>query len=184
MAVGRKYFLRHGLAGAVAETIAEEAGYSRGAFYSNFDSMEDLFLAVVLEQEERRSASYRAIHAKKVSGPERLKQLRNNCMDLMTDRDWIVLLAEFEAVALVSERMRRRFVEFYRREESRAAEGAEELARLPGVKMNMAPLDLIMATMSFAHGLAVKQRILGSDLSPEKTRALIGSFFDALITPE
>jgi hypothetical protein len=31
IAVGRKHFLRYGLGGAVAEKIAEDAGYSRGA---------------------------------------------------------------------------------------------------------------------------------------------------------
>jgi AcrR family transcriptional regulator len=48
MTVGRKYFLSHGLGGSVAERIAEDSGYSRGVFYSNFDGVEDLFLAVVL----------------------------------------------------------------------------------------------------------------------------------------
>src|ERR1700759_5504076 len=37
IAVGRRHFLRYGLGGAVAEKIAEDAGYSRGALYSNFD---------------------------------------------------------------------------------------------------------------------------------------------------
>ena len=43
IAVGREHFLRYGLGGAVAEKIAEDAGYSRGALYSNFDGKEDLF---------------------------------------------------------------------------------------------------------------------------------------------
>jgi AcrR family transcriptional regulator len=46
MAVGREHFLRYGLGGVVAEKIAEDAGYSRGALYSNFGK-EDLFLAVI-----------------------------------------------------------------------------------------------------------------------------------------
>ena len=47
LAVGREHFLRYGLGGAVAEKIAEDAGYSRGALYSNFNGKEDLFLAVI-----------------------------------------------------------------------------------------------------------------------------------------
>ena len=47
IAVGRAHFLRYGLGGAVAEKIAEDAGYSRGALYSNFDGKEELFLAVI-----------------------------------------------------------------------------------------------------------------------------------------
>jgi AcrR family transcriptional regulator len=43
IAVGRRHFLRYGLGGAVAEKIAEDAGYSRGALYSNFTGKEELF---------------------------------------------------------------------------------------------------------------------------------------------
>jgi len=184
MAVGRKHFLRYGLRGAVAERIADDAGYSRGAFYSNFDGMEDLFLAVVLEEEERRFRSFRAISSGPNSAASRLQELRENSMNLLTDRDWIVLRAEFEAAALVSERMRRSFAQLYRRELAQATQTVEELANAPGVKINMPPKDLVLAILSFAHGLAVKQRILGADLPPEPTRALIGSFLDLLITAE
>ncbi len=184
MAVGRKHFLRYGLRGAVAERIAEDAGYSRGAFYSNFDGLEDLFLAVLVEEEERRSASFRAISSGADSAGARLQQLRENSMNLLTDRDWIVLRAEFEAAALVSEPMRRTFAELYRRELAEARQTVEELAKDPGIKINLPPQDLVLAILSFSHGLAVKQRILGADLPPGPTRALIGSFLDLLITAE
>ena len=53
IAVGRKHFLRFGLGGAVAEKIAEDAGYSRGALYANFDGKEELFVAVIREEQTR-----------------------------------------------------------------------------------------------------------------------------------
>src|SRR6202789_3401409 len=53
IAVGRRHFLRYGLGGAVAEKIAEDAGYSRGALYSNFDGKEELFVAVIQEEQTR-----------------------------------------------------------------------------------------------------------------------------------
>jgi AcrR family transcriptional regulator len=184
MAVARKHFLRYGLRGAVAERITDEAGYSRGAFYSNFDSMEDLFLAVVTEEEERRSASFRAISSAPHSAASRLKQLRENSMNLLTDRDWIVLRVEFEAAALVSERMRRSFVELDRRDVAGATQTVEQLLKSPDIKMKLPPHETVMAILTFSHGLAVKQRILGADLPPATSRALIGAFFDLLISAE
>jgi AcrR family transcriptional regulator len=41
-----RIFARDGFAAAKLEEIAAEAGYTRGAFYANFDSKEDLFLAL------------------------------------------------------------------------------------------------------------------------------------------
>ena len=38
---------RDGYSGATIERIAEEAGYSKGAFYSNFTSKEDIFLQLL-----------------------------------------------------------------------------------------------------------------------------------------
>lgn len=43
----RVVFARDGFAGASLETIAREAGYSKGAVYSNFDGKAALFLAVM-----------------------------------------------------------------------------------------------------------------------------------------
>jgi AcrR family transcriptional regulator len=40
-------FTREGYGGASVDRIAEEAGYSKGAFYSNFGSKDELFLELV-----------------------------------------------------------------------------------------------------------------------------------------
>lgn len=52
-------FSEHGLQGAAVETICSVAGFTRGAFYSNFDSKEQLFLAVLQRELERRAKQLR-----------------------------------------------------------------------------------------------------------------------------
>lgn len=42
-----------GLAGTSIEQISERAGYTRGAFYSNFEGLEDLLLAIMDDQLDR-----------------------------------------------------------------------------------------------------------------------------------
>jgi AcrR family transcriptional regulator len=46
-------FAKQGFGGAALEDIADVAGYTRGAIYSNFGTKEDLFLAVI-ERHQRR----------------------------------------------------------------------------------------------------------------------------------
>src|SRR5271168_3330500 len=111
IAVGRKHFLRYGLGGAVAEKIAEEAGYSRGALYANFDGKEELFVAVMHEEQANRLAFLRSLLTDEPSPKKRVKKFRDALADLVTDHDWIVLRAEFEIGALRSEPSRRSFVE-------------------------------------------------------------------------
>ncbi len=50
-------FARKGYAGASVEEIAESAGYSIGALYSNFASKEELFLDLMAARGERRVAA-------------------------------------------------------------------------------------------------------------------------------
>lgn len=47
MLAAARMFAREGLGGASIDRIAEEAGYSKGAFYSNFESKEDIFLQLI-----------------------------------------------------------------------------------------------------------------------------------------
>jgi AcrR family transcriptional regulator len=48
-----RVFARRGYAGASVEEIAESAGYSTGALYSNFDSKEQLFLELMSAKRSR-----------------------------------------------------------------------------------------------------------------------------------
>ncbi len=55
LATAAKVFAQRGYNGASVEQIAEEAGYSHGAVYSNFDGKADLFLAVFEEYMAQRA---------------------------------------------------------------------------------------------------------------------------------
>src|SRR5437899_5928111 len=45
-----KMFCKHGLEGASIDEITEAAGYTKGAFYANFKSKEELFLVMLDEK--------------------------------------------------------------------------------------------------------------------------------------
>lgn len=72
-----KVFLREGFEHASVEQITEAAGFSRGAFYSNFSDKDELALAVI---DKRRREVARALRAlQRISDPVK-------CRDAM--RDW------------------------------------------------------------------------------------------------
>jgi AcrR family transcriptional regulator len=182
MAVGREHFIRHGLGGAVAEKIAEDAGYSRGALYSNFDGKEELFLAVIREEQDRRMQAFHSMFNEEPSAKERLRKMRDAIADVVTDPDWIVLRTEFEAGALRSEHIRQTFVEVHRQQVRDAGNLIRNLARSSEIHMRIKPNEFMMIILNLTHGLAVTQKILGAELSPKGTRHLIHSLFDHLIS--
>ena len=64
---GARVFIERGFQGASIEAIAAEAGYTRGAFYSNFESKEELFAELM---QERVYSRYRQM-AERANAPER-----------------------------------------------------------------------------------------------------------------
>ncbi|MGO8684770.1 MAG: TetR/AcrR family transcriptional regulator [Thermoleophilia bacterium] len=57
LAAAERVFAQKGLAGASVEEIAEDAGYSTGALYSNFESKEQLFLELMAARRARGAAT-------------------------------------------------------------------------------------------------------------------------------
>ena len=182
IATGRKHFLRYGLGSAVAEKIAEDAGYSRGALYANFDGKEELFLAVIHEENTRHLDAFRTLFKNEPSSKKRVRRMRDMIANLVTDHDWIVLRAEFEAGALRNERIRKSFVEVHRQQLRDGGDLVRDLLRSSEVTSSMKSDEFITVILNLAHGLAVTQRILGAELSQKSTRALIQLLFDRLIS--
>jgi AcrR family transcriptional regulator len=180
--VARKHFLRYGLGGAVAEKIAEDAGYSRGALYSNFGGKEELFVAVIQEEHAHRHNFFRSLLNDEPSGKRRLKKMRDAIAELMTDHDWIVLRAEFEVGAIRSEHIRQSFVEMHRQQLRDGGDLIRELVKAPEVSSKLKPDDFITIIINLAHGLALTQRVLGAELSQKSTQSLIQSLIDHLIS--
>ncbi|QUQ67957.1 TetR/AcrR family transcriptional regulator [Kutzneria sp. CA-103260] len=109
-------FAEHGIRDAPVELICERAGFTRGAFYSNFDSKEQLFLAVHEVQAQERIDRLRvsvdaAIEAADIADPDVatdvLRQTGELFMEsLASDRTWYQLNVEFSAQALRQEDLR------------------------------------------------------------------------------
>jgi hypothetical protein len=110
--------------------------------------------------------------------------MRDTIADTLTNRDWIVLRAEFEAGALRSERIRQSFVEVHRLQIHDGVELVRDLLKSSEIVSKLKPDDFIMVILNLAHGLAVTQKILGAELPEKSTRTLIHSLFDHLMSSE
>ena len=75
-----RVFIRRGFPGASIEAIAAEAGYTRGAFYSNFESKEQLFVELL---QQRVYETYRDLLARVPEGLSPVESLRWGARELM-----------------------------------------------------------------------------------------------------
>src|SRR5213078_498163 len=79
-----RVFEEHGIGGASIETLAAAAGFTRGAFYSNFKSKDELIIAMLedhLEQTVRRNLELLARHKNLADFIEALKTMDRSRQD-------------------------------------------------------------------------------------------------------
>jgi AcrR family transcriptional regulator len=67
-------FCKRGLEGASIDEVAEDAGYTKGAFYANFRSKQELFLAMLDDRFEQRIEEADRAFAEEGSPPEQARQ--------------------------------------------------------------------------------------------------------------
>jgi AcrR family transcriptional regulator len=106
-----KVFARRGFQAASLDEIAADAGFTKGAVYANFDSKEDLFLAMLDERFAGRRAAIERIAA---TGEDPEAQLREGGGEfaayVTADPEWQRLYAEMVAHASRDERFREALV--------------------------------------------------------------------------
>ncbi|AYF79106.1 TetR/AcrR family transcriptional regulator [Nocardia yunnanensis] len=91
-----------GFGRARPEHVCERAGYTRGAFYSNFASMDELFLAMWARQSERMLAARSAVlEQEPVTDIREVRQVVEHVLDAVPlDDKWFRIIAEFSAHAV------------------------------------------------------------------------------------
>jgi TetR/AcrR family transcriptional regulator, transcriptional repressor of aconitase len=92
-------FARGGYEGASVDLIAESAGYSKGAFYSNFESKEAIFLELLDAHKQREIEALTQLLAREIPASELLSLIRNFGTAHGSDFDLGLLSAEFQLQA-------------------------------------------------------------------------------------
>ena len=69
-----KVFARRGLQQASIDEVAEDAGFTKGAFYANFKSKEELFLAMLDERFTQRIEGIESVIAGEGSTAEKARR--------------------------------------------------------------------------------------------------------------
>lgn len=90
-------FARTGFGQASIEAVCEAAGYSRGAFYSNFTDLDELFFALYDDRAKLIASQLTASLAPAEGGAEPpTDELIARVTDvLLLDRDWLLVKTEF-----------------------------------------------------------------------------------------
>jgi AcrR family transcriptional regulator len=174
-----KIFCKHGLDGASIDQVAEAAGYTKGAFYANFKSKEELFLVMLDEQFSRELE--RLDHA--LAGTEQPRdEVRAAAFDFLhsaNDEEWPRLYFEFAAYAARNEEFRQELATRQRAMRERMAKVFERWLEGFG-KVSPLPIEDVAAmTYCMADGFLV-DRLIEPGLSDELYATMLTVFVRGL----
>jgi len=176
-----KVFARDGFEAARLEEIAAEAGYTRGAFYANFSSKEDLFFALLEGEISSRIDAIEAL-MQDLDGPQaKLQALRAFFLGLCQDRRWSLLALEFKLFAVRHPEVRARLAAMNRR---LARPRIRILQQVMRGSANKAPVSATAVAMSLsaATSALALEHMLDRNALPEVTmKRILAAYFDGLI---
>jgi AcrR family transcriptional regulator len=184
-----RVFIERGFAGSSVEAIADEAGFTRGAFYSNFGSKEQLF-AELLQQ--RVYSVYGAMAEATVRGERpSLRQTGEQLAAIQSQEDgqWLFRLwLELLAHAGRDESFRAIAAGFWSANRSTIAEGIRGAYKEAGEKPPIKPDHAATAMIALDVGLALQHFVdpgaVPLRLYPELYELLFGPLAPASVPSE
>jgi AcrR family transcriptional regulator len=174
----RLIFARDGFEACRIEDIAAAAGYTRGAFYANFETKEELFFALLQEETDRHAGCIRTIVEGNDSVERRVSALRDYYVKCIADREWGMLMLEFKLFAARHPKLRSRLAAIHRR--IRASMKLEVLHKLLGYdnsdpEPRRAVLEGVMAGLFLEHSYDPER------LSERQAAKFLSRIFDSLL---
>ena len=175
-------FIERGLVAASVEDIAEAAGYTRGAFYSNFDNKTELFLELLRRDHDEIMRGMHAIFDGENAGPadfeERILRyygqvhLSNKCF---------LLWAEARLQAARDATFGARFAEFIRELQQAVASYAEHFAQRVGTPLTMPAGQLALGLTALCDGMTFFHTLDPQAVPSEVVENVLQTFFRMVV---
>jgi AcrR family transcriptional regulator len=173
-----RLFVEQGFHATSVDQVAGEAGYTRGAVYSNFASKEDLFFAVYERRAEQGVAeAERAIAAAVADGGTGFDALSLAAARRRGHDDgWLAVFFEFWAQVVRRPALRTRFAEIHLRVQEPMVAELERHSDEHGYDLPDDPRKLMIALYSMHLGLSLERLIL-PELVDEQLGLRMGNLF-------
>jgi AcrR family transcriptional regulator len=176
-----KVFAKRGLQQASIDEVAEDAGFTKGAFYANFKNKEELFLAMLDERFTQRIEDIERVIAGEGSTSEKARRAGDNFVHMLSaDREWQRLFFEFSAYALRDDDFREELLTRYRAMRNRIAAALKAEKEEAGDEAVL-PADQVALMVSvMGNGFALEKLLEGDELPDELYGTMLMVFFAGL----
>jgi AcrR family transcriptional regulator len=176
-----KVFTRRGLQQASIDEVAEDAGYTKGAFYANFKNKEELFLATLDERFTERIEQIEAVIAGEGTPAEKARRAGDDFAGaIAADPEWERMFFEFSAYAARNEDFRQELATRYRAMRDRLAAALRARHEEFGIEPALPFEQIATMTCLMGNGFALEKLLVGEDVPDELYGSMLTVFFAGL----
>jgi len=176
---GAVIIARKGLNGASVEDIAAHAGYTRGAFHSNFRSKAELFIELLKRDHQDVQQGLQRILAAGLSPADTQRQLQRFYSQLYRGNLGYVLWAEARLQALRDARFRARLSALLLEKRDMIGYFITQFSESMQRPLPAPAGDLAFATMALIDGMRFYNACMPEELPDVRVQAVLGTVFSA-----
>jgi AcrR family transcriptional regulator len=174
----REVIVKKGFALASVRDIADAAGFSLGAFYSNFPEKEAILLELVQRhQSEERAKIEAALGSPGVDAGKAMAGIEKWAVTVNSDPGWAILAIELQLQALRSPAFAQRYNELNRKHRQALGALITRLFKLFGKEVPGDPVEIATGFIALGRGMALLPK--GSEAG--RSGRIIVAFLKALI---
>ena len=178
-----RVFTRRGLQQASIDEVAEDAGFTKGAFYANFKSKEELFLAMLDERFSERIEEIERVIAGEGTTAEKAQRAGDDFTQMIVaDPEWQRLFFEFSAYAARNDEFREELVTRYRSMRDRIAAALRARAEAAGFESALPYDQIALMTCAMANGVALEKLLEGEEVPDDLYGTMLTLLFAGLDT--
>lgn len=174
-------FMKKGFVAASVEDIAAAAGYTRGAFYSNFRSKSELLIELLRRDHETMQAALQAIFENAASREQMEAGIVRYYSSLPRENTCFLLWVEAKLLAVRDGRFRLRFNAFMHEKLDQTGAYIREFSARVGTPMLMEPERLAIGLMGLCDGVQFFHTADPQNVPVEMAEAVLASFFSRVV---
>ncbi|MDH6147665.1 MULTISPECIES: TetR/AcrR family transcriptional regulator [Paraburkholderia] len=177
----RKMFVKKGLAATSVEDIAEAAGYTRGAFYSNFGGKPDLLIRLLRRDDERARANLLAIMEKGGTPDEMKERVIAYYSQSFVEHDCFPLWVEAQLLACKDTRFRERIDAFQQQKLEQIGAYIRMLSERNGRPSPLQAETLAVGLMCLCDGAKFLRMCSPQAVSDKVLQTVLAGFFSSVL---
>jgi AcrR family transcriptional regulator len=157
LSAARRVFLARGYHAATLEQIADDAGFSKGVVYSQFQSKADLFLALLEARIEERAQENARLAESMADGGGLPALIDHLARGDQTTPGWLMLVIEFLVHAARDPELSRRYAAAHDRTVEALTDVLTTVVERSGHELALAPRPLAKVLLAISTGATLEQ---------------------------